>query len=117
MQEYSRERVMVSEWIDGFKITDTNKMQENKFDKKTIMNQLIRAFAEQVFVSGFIHCDPHPGNVLVRPHPQNPKSHQLVILDFGLCLSISEKFRLEYANFWKHMFSNNVRKMLNRRTA
>lgn len=73
------------------------------------MNDLIRAFAEQIFVSGFIHCDPHPGNVFVRPHPNNPKKHQLVIIDFGLCLEISEKFRLEYANFWKAMFSKDVK--------
>ena len=72
------------------------------------MNQLVRAFAEQIFVSGFIHCDPHPGNVFVRPHPKNKKKHQLVILDFGLCLDISEQFRLEYAMFWKKMFANDV---------
>ena len=53
------------------------------------MNHLIRAFAEQIFVTGFIHCDPHPGNVLVRPHPNNKNKHQLVILDFGLCLGVS----------------------------
>ena len=53
------------------------------------MNHLIRAFAEQIFVTGFIHCDPHPGNVLVRPHPNNHNKHQLVILDFGLCLGVS----------------------------
>lgn len=80
---------MVSEWIEGFKITDVDKMKEHHFDKKTIMNQLVRAFAEQIFVTGFIHCDPHPGNVLVRPDPSNQKKHQLVILDFGLCLRVS----------------------------
>lgn len=72
------------------------------------MNHLIRAFAEQIFVSGFIHCDPHPGNVFVRPHPDNHKKHQLVILDFGLSLEISEKFRVEYASFWKNLFAHNV---------
>ena len=84
-------------------------MKEHNFDKKKIMNQLIRAFAEQIFVSGFIHCDPHPGNVFVRPNPNNKNKHQLVILDFGLCLGISDKFRLEYANFWKHLFANDVK--------
>jgi aarF domain-containing kinase len=53
------------------------------------MNDLIRAFAEQIFITGFIHCDPHPGNVFVRQHPDNTKKHQIVILDFGLCLEIS----------------------------
>ena len=35
------------------------------------MNKLIRAFSDQIFVTGFVHCDPHPGNVFVRPHPEN----------------------------------------------
>lgn len=80
---------MVSEWIDGFKITDKDKMQSYKFNKKQIMNDLIRAFAEQIFVTGFIHCDPHPGNVFIRPHPKDHKKHQIVIIDFGLSLPIS----------------------------
>lgn len=89
IDEFTTERVMVSEWIDGFKITDKEKMQEFKFNKKHVMNDLIRAFAEQIFVTGFIHCDPHPGNVFVRPHPKNKNTYQIVILDFGLSLEIS----------------------------
>lgn len=92
--QLTSERVMVSEWIDGFKITDTEEMNRYGFNKKNVMHDLVRAFAEQIFVSGFIHCDPHPGNIFVRPNPSNPKKHQLVILDFGLSLGISEKFRI-----------------------
>ena len=85
---------MVSEWIDGFKVTDAAQMDAHRFDKRRVMHDIVRAFAEQIFVSGFIHCDPHPGNVFVRPDPRDGKRHQIVILDFGLSLEISEKFRL-----------------------
>ena len=37
------------------------------------MDKLIRAFSDQIFVTGFVHCDPHPGNVFVRPNPINNK--------------------------------------------
>lgn len=83
-------------------------MGQFKFNKADVMHDLIRAFAEQIFVTGFIHCDPHPGNILVRPNPSKPSTHQLVILDFGLSLEVSQKFRLQYANFWKSMFSKDV---------
>lgn len=69
-------------------------MNKYGFNKKVVMHDLIRAFAEQIFVSGFIHCDPHPGNIFVRPNPNNNNKHQLVILDFGLSIGVSEKFRL-----------------------
>jgi aarF domain-containing kinase len=41
-------------------------------------------FYAQIFAGGFVHCDPHPGNVLVRPHPGRPSEPQLVLLDHGL---------------------------------
>lgn len=28
---------------------------------------LVEVFAEMIFVHGFIHGDPHPGNILVSP--------------------------------------------------
>lgn len=73
------------------------------------MTHLVRAFADQIFITGFIHCDPHPGNIFVRPHPDNSRNYQIVILDHGLCLEVSNKFRKNYAIFWKSMFLQNVR--------
>lgn len=72
------------------------------------MNKLIKAFADQIFITGFVHCDPHPGNVFIRPHPKNPKDFQIVILDHGFCLEISNDFRKQYAEFWRAMFFRDV---------
>lgn len=36
-----------------------------------------------IFVNGFVHCDPHPGNVLVRKGPDTGKV-EIVLLDHGL---------------------------------
>ena len=43
---------------------------------------LSEAFLSMVFVGGFVHCDPHPGNLLVRADQNG--APQLVILDHGL---------------------------------
>lgn len=40
-------------------------------------------YSEMVFVHGFVHCDPHPGNVLVRKRPDTGKA-EIVLLDHGL---------------------------------
>jgi hypothetical protein len=34
--------------------------------------QLERAFAEMTFVHGYLHADPHPGNILIRPTGGHP---------------------------------------------
>lgn len=31
------------------------------------MMQVSQAFAEMMFKHGFVHCDPHAANLLVRP--------------------------------------------------
>lgn len=48
-----------------------------------------------------VHCDPHPGNVLVRRRPANPKKHQLVIIDHGLYISLADSFRQQYCELWR----------------
>jgi aarF domain-containing kinase len=55
---------------------------------------MIKAFAEQIFLTGFVHCDPHPGNLFVRRNPLKPSEPQIVILDHGLCIEMGEKFRV-----------------------
>lgn len=63
---------------------------------------LIDTFAHMIFSTGFVHCDPHPGNLLARPMPAGADSvsttggsaasattalrrPQLVLLDHGMC--------------------------------
>ena len=44
--------------------------------------KLGRMYSEMIFLRGFIHCDPHPGNVLVRKRPKG--GAEIIMLDHGL---------------------------------
>ena len=57
---------MVSEWIDGIKITHTQELNKAGINTEKALKSVIECFAEQIFVTGFVHCDPHPGNIFVR---------------------------------------------------
>ena len=35
-----------------------------------------------IFVNGYIHCDPHPGNVLIRKDAD--RETEIIMLDHGL---------------------------------
>lgn len=48
-----------------------------------ISRHLGKMYSEMIFVNGFVHCDPHPGNVLVRKQPDTGKA-EIVLLDHGL---------------------------------
>ena len=47
-----------------------------------VSQKLGELFSEMIFVQGYVHCDPHPGNILV--HRTNDQQTQLVLLDHGL---------------------------------
>ncbi len=51
---------------EGTSITYLPKIREQGLDLKEIARLLSTAFAKQIFVHGFVHCDPHPGNIFVR---------------------------------------------------
>lgn len=39
-------------------------------------------YSEMIFLRGFIHCDPHPGNILVRKGSKGKA--EIIMLDHGL---------------------------------
>jgi len=98
-------RVLVSEWVDGaFKITDKAEMTAAGLDARGAVADAVSAFAYQIFHLGHVHCDPHPGNLLVRQKPGGaPGEHQVVLIDHGLYVELTDELRLDYARFWVAM--------------
>ncbi|KAJ8966574.1 hypothetical protein NQ314_003469 [Rhamnusium bicolor] len=96
--DYSSSRVLVTEFIDGYKINAVDKLKKNGYSLSDINNKLFEAFGHQIFQTGFVHADPHPGNVLVRR--QNGTT-QLVLLDHGLYQLISDEDRMALSHMWK----------------
>jgi len=98
-------RVIISEWIDSaMKITDKEQIAAAGLDSHQVVSDAVSAFAYQIFYAGHVHCDPHPGNLLVRRKPGGkPGQHQVVVIDHGLYVELSEELRLDYANFWVAM--------------
>ncbi|CAD8165848.1 unnamed protein product [Paramecium pentaurelia] len=110
-EELNTQRILVSEWIDGIKISHQDEIRKLGFNTKQIMDTVISAFAEQIFISGFVHCDPHPGNIFIRPKPGNNKQYEVVLLDFGLCIKLENQFRLDYSEFWTSIFLQDFTKL------
>nr|XP_012228006.1 PREDICTED: uncharacterized aarF domain-containing protein kinase 5 isoform X2 [Linepithema humile] len=58
----SSKRILTTEWIDGIKITDIEGIQAEDLNLADIDQKLITLMGEQIFHTGFVHADPHPGN-------------------------------------------------------
>ncbi|GKY90643.1 hypothetical protein MPSEU_000037700 [Mayamaea pseudoterrestris] len=80
-------RILVSEWIDGTKLSSVPAEVVNEV---TPLAQ--EAFLTQLFELGFFHADPHPGNILVLNEP-TPEGAKIALIDCGLMASIDMKDR------------------------
>jgi ubiquinone biosynthesis protein len=76
--EYSCERLLTMEYIQGVRIDDVEAIRKMGHDPKVIAVRGFKAYLKQIFEDGFFHGDPHPGNLLVT------SEGDIVFLDFGL---------------------------------
>ncbi|XP_077404575.1 putative aarF domain-containing protein kinase 5 isoform X1 [Vanacampus margaritifer] len=97
--EQTSKRVLTAEFCNGCKINNVEEIKRQGLSLKDTADKLIRAFAEQIFYTGFIHADPHPGNVLVRRGPDNKV--ELVLLDHGLYEHLSQHDRVALCKLWR----------------
>jgi aarF domain-containing kinase len=100
------ERVLCMEFEEGFKATDTEAIEEAGLNKHDIAKLIASVFNEQVFIEGFVHCDPHPANLMIRKQDGGPF---LVLLDHGLYKQLDDDFRIQYARLWRNLMMADVK--------
>lgn len=97
--EWSSGRVLTMSFEEGFPCTDVAAMRASGLRPAAVAQLLSLAFCEQTYRHGFVHCDPHEANVLVRAHPRAGRP-QLVLLDHGLYRALDDGFRANYCRLW-----------------
>ncbi|KAJ2782381.1 hypothetical protein H4R18_002314 [Coemansia javaensis] len=109
------ERVLVMEHVDGSRCDDLAYLRRHGIDPAQVSRAIGRVFAEMTFVHGFLHCDPHPGNLFVRPRSPGATAHghnfELVLLDHGLYRRLPSRFRYEYAEMWRALMRGDVQQI------
>lgn len=90
-EAFSSRRVLVMEFIQGIKISDTATLEAKGIDIGHLVDLVVDSYIEQVLVHGFIHVDPHPGNLLVMD------DGRLCFLDFGMMSEIPESEAVTFA--------------------
>lgn len=69
------------EFLDGGHVNDVEYFKEHNLNMFEVTSKLGRLYSRMIFVTGFVHSDPHPGNILVR---NNGHEAEIVLLDHGL---------------------------------
>lgn len=108
--ELTTKEVLIMEFCTGHKVDDLDFLRKSDICPTKVAKALIELFGEMIFIHGFVHGDPHPGNLLVSPRGQGRFS--LVLLDHGIYKELDPKFRLDYCKLWKALISLDVQKIL-----
>uniref|UniRef100_J3LRU8 ABC1 atypical kinase-like domain-containing protein n=1 Tax=Oryza brachyantha TaxID=4533 RepID=J3LRU8_ORYBR len=100
-------RILTMEFMDAKEVTDVNGIKQLGIRPVDVSNLVSKAFSEMIFKHGFVHCDPHAANMMIRPLPQDSRKTfgwrrpQLILLDHGLYKELDYTTRISYASLWK----------------
>jgi predicted unusual protein kinase regulating ubiquinone biosynthesis (AarF/ABC1/UbiB family) len=98
-RELCTEKLMVMEFVESFKLTDIERIEELGLDRKKIAKRTADAFLRQIVETSYFHCDPHPGNLCVDT------KGNLVYYDFGMMDELSPNVREGFRKFCTALFS------------
>ncbi|CAH2286298.1 Hypothetical predicted protein [Pelobates cultripes] len=107
--DLTSKRVLTADYCEGCKVSCVEGIKNQGLDVRDAAEKLIQVFAEQIFFTGFIHADPHPGNVLVNKGRDGKA--QLVLLDHGLYENLSLRDRTSLCKLWRAIVLHNQRDM------
>ncbi len=92
--EYSTKHILTMELIDGLKIDQVKQFAKKNIDSRVLAQNGVDAFLRQVFVEGFFHADPHPGNYFALP------GSVFAFIDYGMVGRLNSDNRREMASLF-----------------
>lgn len=88
----STRRVLTMEYIEAIKTSKLAELDAAELDRPEIARRIADLVMKQVFVHGFFHADPHPGNIHILP------GNVICFLDFGMMGFLDHRTRETFAD-------------------
>lgn len=98
---FSNRHVLTLEWINGFKLTDLNKVRESNLSESTLIEVGVTAGLKQLLEFGFFHADPHPGNLFAL------SNGQMAYIDFGMMDQLTEEMKESLVDALVHLINQD----------
>jgi predicted unusual protein kinase regulating ubiquinone biosynthesis (AarF/ABC1/UbiB family) len=83
--QWTTDKVLTLEWIEGIKL---NKFNSSESRKKQLAALAVKVVMQQIYLDRFFHADPHPGNFL---YIGDEKQDRLALLDCGMVALIDPR--------------------------
>ncbi len=125
-------KVLTLEDVGFLKISDADKLAQAGIPPARVADRLYNLYMRQVFETHFVHVDPHPGNLFVRPLPTReemaegrrafdpgetvPRAEdrpfQIVFVDFGMMAEIPERLQSALRDYAIGLGTRNARQIV-----
>lgn len=99
---FTTSKVLVLEFEKGENIYKHKFKDESK--RKEFCQKLLNVFSKMIFVDGFFHADPHPGNIFVV------KNNTPLLLDFGMTGKLSKDLREKISEVFISIINKDIHK-------
>ncbi len=104
--EATTQKILTIEYIKGYKVTQLGKISEQGLERSQIAKNGANAIMKQIFIHGFFHGDPHPGNILIRP------DGKIVFIDFGMMGRIDKYTKYKLAELIVGVINKDTEKIV-----
>ena len=105
--KYCTSKVLTMEFIDGTKLNDVYASTGDEFDKKLLAKTVLDSYLQQLFIDGFFHGDPHPGNMMIL------EDNVVCYLDLGMMGFFDEKFKRDLSEVMLLFVDQDVDGLIN----
>ncbi len=100
--EYTKHKVITTEEITGIRMSDYLTQPHSDEEKKAVAANGANAILQQIFIDGFFHADPHPGNLFILP------DNAAAFVDFGIVGRLDEDTRDVVVNLLIAVSTKNI---------
>ncbi len=105
-KEYTRENVLVMEYLSGVPFSDQKKIDEVKSELVEKFEYGIELFVKSFLQDGFFHADLHGGNFFLLDNGK------IGIIDFGLMGSLTQKSRMNFVSIIYSLLTYNYENLV-----
>lgn len=99
-------KILTMEYIKGIKASNISELDKAGLDRKVIAYNGGVCSLEQVFIHGFFHADPHPGNIFIL------KDNVIAPIDYGIMGTIDQELRLALGELLAAVIKKDAHRIL-----
>lgn len=116
---HSCRNVLTLENVAFIKVSDLAALKAARISRTQVAKKLYNIYMRQFFLTHFVHADPHPGNLFVRPSPlpqgsatEENQPFEIAFVDFGMMTTIPERLRKGLKEFAIGLGTRDARRMV-----